>query len=224
MTGNNNTINGPNVAGNGDNINVFGSNNTVASTASAAGSAVLGNSNTVNATNAVAIGNGITVTGANAVAIGQGASATAANSVALGSGSVASLANTVSVGSPGNERRITNVAAGIAPTDAVNVGQISGIAAGFQSQIGSLQNEISVNQTEARAGIALAMASAGLQYDTRPGKLSVAAAIGNFKGQSGLASGLGYAVTNSFRVNASFTASPQVNYYGFTAGGSVTLN
>ena len=68
------------------------------------------------------------------------------------------------------------------------------------------------------------MASAGLQYDTRPGKVSVAAAIGTFKGQAGLASGLGYALNDKWRFNASFTASPQVNDYGFTVGSSWTLN
>jgi hypothetical protein len=45
------------------------------------------------------------------------------------------------------------------------------------------------------------MASSGLQHDTRPGKASLAAAFGYYKGQSGLAVGLGYAVTS--RVGAS---------------------
>jgi autotransporter adhesin len=63
-------------------------------------------------------------TGNNAVAVGGGAQASGDNSVAIGSGSVADVANTVSVGSQGNERRITNVANGTAPTDAVNLGQM----------------------------------------------------------------------------------------------------
>ncbi|MFM0673443.1 YadA-like family protein, partial [Paraburkholderia sediminicola] len=84
-------------------------------------------------------------TGTDAVAIGGNAKATAANSVALGSNStttanlsaagynpgstalsgIASAANgEVSVGSAGKERRITNVAAGSAATDAVNVSQL----------------------------------------------------------------------------------------------------
>ena len=82
---------------------------------------------------------------ANAVALGYLASATATNSVALGAGSTtqanltaagynpgsttlsgtASVANgEVSVGSAGKERRVTNVAAGAALTDAVNVSQL----------------------------------------------------------------------------------------------------
>jgi len=62
------------------------------------------------------------------VAIGQNSSVSAntSNAVALGSGSVANQSNTVSVGAPGAERRITNVAAGVKPTDAVNVSQLQG--------------------------------------------------------------------------------------------------
>ena len=74
--------------------------------------------------NAVAMGEGAVASGASSTAIGQGASATAANAVALGQGSVADRANTVSVGSEGNERQVTNVAAGTTATDAVNKGQL----------------------------------------------------------------------------------------------------
>ncbi|SAL55062.1 hypothetical protein AWB69_05872 [Caballeronia udeis] len=65
------------------------------------------------------------VTGKDSVAIGGAANASADNAVALGSNSVADRANTVSVGAAGKERQITNVAAGTAPTDAVNVGQLT---------------------------------------------------------------------------------------------------
>ncbi|HEV7835641.1 MAG TPA: YadA-like family protein [Caballeronia sp.] len=67
-------------------------------------------------------------TGANAVAIGGAAVSSANNSVALGSNSVADRANTVSVGASGKERQITNVAAGTASTDAVNVGQLTAVS------------------------------------------------------------------------------------------------
>ncbi|MFP3648023.1 hypothetical protein SB822_55230, partial [Paraburkholderia sp. SIMBA_054] len=82
-------------------------------------------------------------TGTDAVAIGGNAQATTANSVALGSNSVANSSTLttagftpvggtaisaataaggeVSVGAAGAERRITNVAAGLNATDAVNV-------------------------------------------------------------------------------------------------------
>jgi trimeric autotransporter adhesin len=108
VTGNNNTINGngsfvygntnnvntvtnagAGTSGWGDNINVVGSSNTLASTASANGSAVLGNSDTVNATNAIAIGNSITVSGTDAIGIGQGANATGNGAAAVGQGASA---------------------------------------------------------------------------------------------------------------------------------------
>jgi len=128
------------------------------------------------------------------------------NSAAIGAGSVASRDNTVSVGVPGAERTISNVAAGILPTDAVNVQQLTNV------------------QQEARGGIALSLAAAGLQYDSRPGKLSVAGAYGNFKGMSGLAVGLGYAYDTQMRFNASFSSVPQNGDYGMTFGASFTLN
>jgi trimeric autotransporter adhesin len=102
--------------------------------------------------------------------------------------------------------------------------QLQGVAAGLQTQITGLQNQVDDNRREARAGIALAMASSGLQYDTRPGKASLAAAVGYYKGQSGLAVGLGYAVSSRWRVNAAFTGTPEVNEYGAVAGSSWTLN
>ena len=64
-----------------------------------------------------------------ATAIGDGAQAVAVNSVALGSSSVAAQANTVSVGDIGRERRIVNVSAGTAGTDAVNLAQLNVVAA-----------------------------------------------------------------------------------------------
>jgi autotransporter adhesin len=78
----------------------------------------------------VALGNDTTASGTSSTAVGQGAQATGENSVAIGTGSVADQDNTVSVGSQGNERRITNVAAGVNPTDAVNVSQLQTAQAG----------------------------------------------------------------------------------------------
>jgi autotransporter adhesin len=84
--------------------------------------------------------------GTASVAVGTGSSVSVANSVALGAGSIAGRgpqsgysafasagpqdsAGEISVGAPGAERQITNVAAGSAPTDAVNVSQLAAVAA-----------------------------------------------------------------------------------------------
>ncbi len=67
-------------------------------------------------------------TGTDSVAIGGAALSSGKNSVALGSNSVADRDNTVSVGAAGKERQITNVAAGTASTDAVNLGQLTAVS------------------------------------------------------------------------------------------------
>jgi autotransporter adhesin len=90
------------------------------------GSTAVGSNSIIDAaaTNSVAVGADSSVTAASGTALGQGASVTAENAVALGRGSVADQAGTVSVGSAGNERRVVNVAAGTAATDAANVQQM----------------------------------------------------------------------------------------------------
>ncbi|SOE86717.1 Head domain of trimeric autotransporter adhesin [Burkholderia sp. YR290] len=98
---------------------------------------------TASGANAIAVGPQATAAGTNAIAVGYNASATSAESVALGSNSTttanlsataynpgnATLSGTtaageVSVGNGSFNRRITNVAAGYAGTDAVNVSQL----------------------------------------------------------------------------------------------------
>jgi autotransporter adhesin len=120
----------------------------------------------------------------------------------------------------GPTRVVTSDAAGNLATASFSPADLSSL----QSNVAGLQNQVTANQREARSGAALALAATGLHYDTRPGKASLAAAFGNFKGQSGIAAGIGYALTDSWRFNAAFTASPQQSDYGFVVGGSVTLN
>jgi autotransporter adhesin len=96
----------------------------------------------------VAIGAEAAAEGGDSVALGHGAIASAPNSVALGAKSTttadlalpaqsfgadpakiagATAAGEVSVGSADHERRVTNVAAGAAATDAVNLSQLSAV-------------------------------------------------------------------------------------------------
>ncbi|MDQ7978468.1 ESPR-type extended signal peptide-containing protein [Paraburkholderia sp. SARCC-3016] len=105
-----------------------------------------------------------TATGTDSIAIGGNARATSANSVALGSNALTvSNLNTpayqpgslelsgttaigeVSVGSVGKERRVTNVAAGAASTDAVNVSQLKSAVAASSSA--SLANSVLYDST-----------------------------------------------------------------------------
>jgi autotransporter adhesin len=90
-----------------------------------------GNASSATGTNAVAEGPSSSASGNESTAIGDGSSASGNNSVALGAGSTdGGRSNVVSVGSPTDQRQITNVAAGTATTDAVNVGQLQAAEAG----------------------------------------------------------------------------------------------
>jgi autotransporter adhesin len=198
------------------------------STASGASSVAIGNSAQATQTGAIAIGMNSQSTGANSIAIGSGAVATGSvavgagaqaanggaaygdgaiatgtNSAAIGSGSVASAPNTVSVGSPGNERRITNVAAGVNPTDAVNVSQLNSIASGFTAQVDGLR-------TESRRGIAAAVAANGYMMPSGPGKTTVQLAAGLFHGEGAVG------ITAAHRLNF---ATPVVVFGSYANGG-----
>ena len=111
------------------------SDNSVAigynSRSSAVNTASIGAYASATSTGAVAIGydSFVRQTATNAMAFGSNATATAAGSVALGGGSIAERANVVSLGNSTQSRQIAYVAAGTQATDAVNVGQLAGLAA-----------------------------------------------------------------------------------------------
>ncbi|MPS77883.1 MAG: hypothetical protein E2591_07325 [Achromobacter sp.] len=86
---------------------------------------------TATGANATAGGSGAVATGSGSTALGNGAQARGDNSVALGAGSSDDgRKNVVSVGAKGKERQVTNVAAGTAKTDAVNVQQLDAVKQG----------------------------------------------------------------------------------------------
>ena len=85
----------------------------------------------------------------------------------------------------GSATRITNVAAGVNPTDAVNVSQLGEL----KNDIHNMNNRIGKVNREARAGVAGANAAASLPQVYIPGKSMVAAAGGTFKGQNAVAVG-----------------------------------
>ena len=85
----------------------------------------------------------------------------------------------------GSAIRITNVAAGVNPTDAVNVSQLNGL----KNDIHNVNNRLGKVNREARAGVAGANAAASLPQVYIPGKSMVAASGGTFKGQNAFAVG-----------------------------------
>uniref|UniRef100_UPI00262E75E8 YadA family autotransporter adhesin n=1 Tax=Paraburkholderia sp. TaxID=1926495 RepID=UPI00262E75E8 len=172
-----------------------------------------------------------TASGTHSTAMGANASATAANSVALGANSVADRANTVSVGSAGNERQVTNVAAGTATTDAVNVGQLNdsisaavgNLPAGMTAkdytdqQINSVQSSVNQVARNAYSGIAAATALTMIP-DVDQGKtIAVGIGGGTYKGAQAVALGVSARITENLKMKAGAGTSSQGTTVGVGA-------
>jgi autotransporter adhesin len=149
----------------------------------------VGSTSTASGTSSSAIGAGSTASGANSTALGAGSTASASNAVALGNGSVADRADSVSVGSEGHERQITNVKAGTARTDAVNVGQLQDAMAGANQytddRFDVMKDMLDQNSRQANRGIA---ASAALVNNMpyAPGKVVLNAGVAGYRGESAM--------------------------------------
>ncbi|AKL99509.1 YadA family autotransporter adhesin [Burkholderia pyrrocinia] len=151
--------------------------------------AQLGDGSGATGSNSMALGQNSNASGNGGVALGNNATASGNNSVALGANSVADRDDSVSVGSPGHERQITNVKAGTAPTDAVNVQQLN-------DKIGSVRSDIDHYRRDASGGIASAVAIANLPQASLAGESMVSVAGGTYSGQSAVAFGLSTATRN----------------------------
>ncbi len=165
---------------------------------------------------------------ADAGSIGSTATATGKNAVAVGQGSVADRDNSFSVGAQGNERQITNVAAGTAPTDAVNVQQLndnlnaaSTQAKGYTDQrVGQVYNAFNDLKKDMYGGVASAMAVAGLPQPTGAGRSMVSAATSNYHGQQGFAAGYSYVTeSNRWVVKASVTGNTRSDFGAVVGAG-----
>nr|WP_254608627.1 YadA-like family protein [Burkholderia lata] len=165
---------------------------------------------------------------ADAGSIGSTATATGKNAVAVGQGSVADRDNSFSVGAQGSERQVTNVAAGTAPTDAVNVQQLndnlstaSNQAKGYTDQrIGQVYNSFNDLKKDMYGGVASAMAVAGLPQPTGAGRSMVSAATSNYHGQQGFAAGYSYVTeSNRWVVKASVTGNTRSDFGAVVGAG-----
>ena len=142
-----------------------------------------------------------TATGTDAVAIGANAKASGNNSIALGANSVATEDNTASVGSAGNERRVTNVAAGTNGTDAANMNQVNQL----RNDVGQ---SLSALQRSAFGGVASAMAMPSLS-PREPGKTVVAVGVANYKGYGAVGAGATYRSRDgAWLVNGALSVTP----------------
>lgn len=151
--------------------------------------------------------------GQGSVAAGAGAEARADNSVALGAGSVADRENSVSVGREGGERQITNVAAGVQATDAVNLGQMQqGVhdAKAYadervQDAWSGLEQRLDQVNRQANRGIAAAAALAPMT-PYLPGRTTINANLANYRSETAMGVGVSRWSDNG-RVNVNGGAS-----------------
>ncbi|MET0968588.1 MAG: YadA-like family protein [Tardiphaga sp.] len=121
---------------------------------------------------------------------------------------------------------ISNVAAGVNGTDAVNVNQLRGVSSRVDqlaSSINGLSGAITQNQTEARRGIATTAAMANLPFGTTPGRWSPAISFGGFKDQAAVAMGVQYNAAGEYRVKLRATASIVPNTGDVTFGGGAGM-
>lgn len=201
----------PAFVGGASNIIAIGANDFTAQESSTVG---------FGADNAIAIGRMVTIGdgAADGIAIGRQTQVTAAGAVALGAGSIADRANTVSVGSAGNERQITNVADGVAPTDAVNRrqldAQLSGWSRDIDQRIGAQGQRIN---TVGALSAALSMATPDARVS---GANQFSMGVGHYQDQQALSVGYSRLVSprTSLRVAAAFADGENAAGVGFNVG------
>ena len=205
--GNNNGTVSANAAG------AFGNDNTL----TGHNSRIIGNHNIVNTENTFVVGNNVSRATANSVVLGNNSSAERVHTTAttpggnytfggLNDANVAGVNNVVGVvsvgqGAAGSDasvetRQIQNVAAGVVSatsTDAINGSQLyhtnQAILSGVGSSLTNLDTRIGQVEGVANAGVAQAIATAGLPQAYLPGKNMVAVSGGYYQGQSGYAIG-----------------------------------
>jgi autotransporter adhesin len=213
-TGNNAMAVGVGATASGDNSTAIGNG----ASATAVSSYAVGNGAQASGNNSAAMGNRATASAPSSTAVGDGATANAANSAAVGAGSIADRANSVSVGSVANERQITNVASGTSDTDAANVGQLRAVEGSMTGQLSRLRSDIDSNDNRASAGVATAMAMAGLPQAYLPGRSMMSMGGGAWRGESGMAIGLSTVSGNGKWVVKGAVSSSSRGDYGGAVG------
>jgi len=125
----------------------------------------------------------------------------------------------------GSTGRITGLTAGVANSDAVNVGQmntaISTAIAGVNSSISSLSSLVEANRKRSDAGIATAVALSGGTF-LPDKKFNLTANIGAFRDEVAIAGQLGILVNENVALNAGVATSFH-SYGGTAVRGGVTF-
>jgi len=167
-------------------------------------SSAIGKNAKASALHSVALGTGANVQNGAEGSVAIGASAKVGqgieNSVALGQYSVASEANTISVGNDTLKRRITNVADGLNPYDAVNMRQYN-----------FLDNKVNHLDGKVNGLGAMTSAMSALIPNGRSDKdTQVGLGLGNYEGETAFALGLFHYVNDDLVLNAAVSRSNEV--------------
>jgi len=237
---------GSNALASGQNATAIGT----ASVASGANSTALGASATAEADNSVALGANSTATRANTVSVGSagnerqvvnvraGTQSTDAVNVSQLKGATDALGGGSHIDDNGtvvgpsyviNNNTYNNVGDAL---NAVNDGtraytdqRVNELQTYVDGRFNDVNAQIRSIRNEMRGVAAMGMAAAGLRYDDRPGKFSLAGALGGYKGKTAMAFGLGWTHPNqNIRLNASLSIVPDTGQKAWNAGAQWTLN
>lgn len=179
-----------------------------------------GQGSVASGSNSTAAGNGSNATGNGSTAVGSGATSSGQGSVAIGAGSNDDgRGNVVSIGTTTTQRQITNVAAGTAPTDGVNVQQLNAAVGSAVAQANSYtDSRLQGVRRDADGGTASAMAVAGLPQPSGPGKSMVSLAASVYRSQSGQAFGISTISENNHWIYKAAVTTNTRNDYGAVIG------
>ena len=109
--------------------------------------------------------------------------------------------------------RIQNIGDGVAPTDAVNKRQLDNATNSLRKTIHDVDKDL-------RAGVAMAMAVAGLPQAYMPGKSILGVSAGTYHGQGGFAVGLSHATENrAWVIKGAATVDTRGNFGGTIGAG-----
>lgn len=130
-------------------------------------------------------------------------------------------------------RQVTHVAAGSQDTDAVNVAQLKAVNANvsadmqqldqrfenrFNEQAHQFNNRIDNVEKDAQAGIAMAIATAGLPQAYLPGKSMFAVGAGTYRGEQGYAMGVSHITDDGHWVLKATGSGNSQGHFGGSVG------
>ncbi|WP_005549427.1 trimeric autotransporter adhesin EmaA [Aggregatibacter actinomycetemcomitans] len=115
-------------------------------------------------------------------------------------------------------KRITDVAKGKAPTDAVNMSQLQDVGSAINNRIDNIDKRVKQMDKRRKAGTASALATAGLMQPHRDGQSALVAAVGQYQSETAVAVGYSRISDNGkYGVKVSFSTNSQ-GEVGGTAG------